>query len=110
MRAVDGKDLESLIVHPTNPARDATRLTIPIIEQRISIRSKSSLPSGKLVQPPEREPGVITDLPFPSHRRQEVTHDWHRQENTDNAVKKYSQFHKSCASRDSVLRAHRGSP
>src|SRR5438270_13277959 len=110
MRTVNGKDLESLNIHPTNPARDATRLTIPIIDQWISIRSKSSLPSGKLFQFPEREPRVITDLPFSSHRRQEVSHDRHRQEDTDNAVKKYSQSHKSCASRDSVFYAHGRSP
>ena len=77
VRAVDGKDLEDLIIHPTNPARDVTGLTIPVIDQRISIRSKSSLPTGKLLQPAEREPGVITWLSFASHRRQQVSHYGH---------------------------------
>src|SRR5258708_7798347 len=90
VRAVDGKDLESLIVNPTNPARDVAGLSIPVIDQRISIGGESSLPSGKLFEPAEREPRLIPKLFFTSHRRQEVSHDRHCQCSANDAVKKNS--------------------
>src|ERR1700741_1976611 len=106
MRTVDGKNLKRLIIDPTDPARDVTGFSVPVIAERISIGGESSLPCGKLFQPAEREPRLITKLLLASHRRQEVTHDRHRQKEADNAVKKHSQFHKSCASRYSVFCAH----
>jgi hypothetical protein len=98
VRAIDGKDLVRLIVNVANPTRDVSGFTIPRIDDGILVGGETSLASGKLFQPAERKPRLITDLPFANHGRKEIAHDRHGQENPNDAVKKHSQLHKSRAS------------
>jgi hypothetical protein len=64
VRTIYGKDLEILIVNVSNPACDIGGLAVPGINDRISIRGESGLPSRKLFQPAERKSGKDEALPL----------------------------------------------
>jgi hypothetical protein len=49
--AIDGKDLEILTVHVSNPAGDIRGFPIPGIHHGISINSEPSLTCRKLFEP-----------------------------------------------------------
>src|SRR5216684_994598 len=110
VRAVDGEDLELLIVHIPNPARDVAGFAVPRIDHGILVCREPSLPSGKLLQPAKRKPRLITDLLFAHHGRKQITHDRHSQENPDDTVEKQAEFHEHRASGNAVFCTHRGSP
>lgn len=52
--AIDGKDLEILTIHISDPTGNIRRLPIPGIHHRISIRSQPGLTCGKLFQSAQR--------------------------------------------------------
>jgi hypothetical protein len=56
VRAVDGKDLESLIVNVSDPACYISRFAIPGIHDRVSIGGETSLANRELFQPAEGKP------------------------------------------------------
>src|ERR1700675_2226157 len=110
VRTVDRKDLESLTVDVSDPARDIRGFAVPGIDHGIAIRRKPSLAGRKLLQPAEREPRLVSKLFFASHRRKQKTHDRHGQYRADDGVKKNPKFHEHHASGHSVFFAHRSSP
>src|SRR3981081_1431026 len=77
VRAVDGKDLEFLIINVPDPARDIAGFAIPGIDHGIAISGETSLAGRKLFQRAESEPRVITRLLFANHGRKQITNDRH---------------------------------
>src|SRR6266481_45077 len=110
VRTVYGKDLERLIVNVPDPASDVVGLSVPRIDDWISISGETSLARRELFQAAEREPGLVSELLFASHRRKQVTYDRHRQQSADDTVKKQAELHERRSSRDSVFWTHRGPP
>src|SRR5208282_3829949 len=93
VRTVYGKDLEILLVNVSNPACDISGFAIPGIDDGILVRSEPSLASRELFQPAERKPRLVSDLPFASHGRNEIAHDRHRQNSSNDTVKKQAYFY-----------------
>ena len=93
MRAVYGKDLETLIVHVSNPAGKISGLPVLRIYDRVAIRSKTRLPGGKLCELPEREPRLIARILFASQRRQKIADDRNSQSRADNTVEEQPNLH-----------------
>lgn len=67
VRAIDGKDLESLIVDVSYPARQILRLSIGWRAVGVAILAQPGFSSRKVLKISHRHPMVIAQIPF-EHR------------------------------------------
>src|SRR5690348_13508752 len=72
---IDGKDLESLPIQVSNPARNIGRPAIPGHDVGIPINSEPGLAHRKLFQAAKREPGFIAWLSPQCYGRHEIPQD-----------------------------------
>src|SRR5580704_15217869 len=93
VRAVDRKNLEGLAINISNPAGDIGRFPIRWTHNRISIRRKPSLTRRKLFETAEGNPGVIAPFPLVDNGREEVAHDGHAENDSDDSVQENSDLH-----------------
>src|ERR1700678_805297 len=102
MRAIDREDLELLAIYISYPAGNIRGLPIRWIDHRISISRQARLACRKLIERAEFEPGLVPLSPLANHGRQDVAHDWRRQDRSDGRIKEDSELHQHCPARKSI--------
>src|ERR1700693_1566372 len=93
VRAIDGEDLKSLPIHISDPAGDVRRIPIRRIDNGISIRGETSLTGRELFEVPKRNPRLVASLALLGNGREEIAHDWHGQNGSNDAVEEDSELH-----------------
>jgi hypothetical protein len=104
---VDRKNLECVPIHIANPARDISRITVPGINNGISIRGEASLAGGKLIETAEGNPRLIAAFSRVGDGREKVADNRNGQNRGDDAVKQDSEFHEKITPAESGRDSHR---
>ena len=93
MRAIDREDLELFTTHAPHPARNIRGFPIRWVDGWMPESGQARLALGKLAERAELEPGFSPRPPFTNAGRQEVSHNWHGQDDTHGPVKQDPNLH-----------------